>query len=362
MRPLIPILTLTMLSLLLSGCSDPSSGAGADRPSRGGPPGRGGFSRGPTLVVVEAASRRIIRDHIEAIGTTLANESVTITAQVTDTISVINFEDGQYVEGGEVLVELTSEEETALLAESRANRNDATTQFKRLENLGKDGSVPLSDVDEARSRMNAEEARYQSVLARLDDRLIRAPFSGLLGFRQVSTGTLVTPGTAITTLDDIGIIKLDFSIPEVYLSLVQPNMKLEAASPAFPDSSFDATVRTIGSRVDPVTRAAVVRANIDNTESKLRPGMLMTLRLTTAEREALMVPESAMLQRASQAYVYTINDGVAEMVQIENGTRYRGWVEVLDGLEEGTRVIAEGVIKIRNGSAVTTTPLPDPGS
>ena len=88
----------------------------------------------------------------------------------------------------------------------------------------------------------------------------------------------------------------------------------------------------------------------------------MTLRLTTAEREALMVPESAMLQRASQAYVYTINDGVAEMVQIENGTRYRGWVEVLDGLEEGTRVIAEGVIKIRNGSAVTTTPLPDPAS
>jgi len=351
------LLALVTASLLMSACDSTETAA-----QRGGAPGSGGFSRAPTLVVMEAASRRIIRTEVEAIGTTVANESITLTAQVTDTISVIHFEDGQFVNAGEVLVELTNEEETALLAESRANRDDATTQFKRLENLGIDGSVPMSDVDEARSRMEAEQARYQSVVARLDDRLIRAPFSGLLGFRQVSTGTLLSPGTAITTLDDISVIKLDFSIPEVYLGLVEAGLELEATSSAFADTRFDATVRTVGSRVDPITRAAIVRAHIDNKDRLLRPGMLLTVRLTTAEREALMIPEAALLQRASQAYVYTINDGQAEMLQIENGERYQGWVEVLGGLAEGTPVIAEGVIKIRNGSAVTTTPALAPGS
>jgi len=346
------MLASLLLFLVLSGCDAGNAGAGSGKAgaaqARSGP-----FSRGPTLVVVKPASIRSIKEEVEAIGTTLANESVILTAQVTDTISKVRFEDGDYVEAGEILVELTNEEETALLAESNANREDADTQFRRLENLLRDGSVPISQVDEARSRVAAADARYQSVVARLDDRLIRAPFSGILGFRQVSPGTLVSPGTAITSLDDVSIIKLDFSLPEVYLSLVEPGMHLTAESSAFRDRRFDATVSTIGSRVDPVTRAATIRAHIDNRDLKLRPGMLLTVRLTTAERQALMVPETAMLQRASQSYVYTVKDGRAEMVQIQRGARYDGWVEVLDGVAAGDPVVAEGVIKIRNGSEVS---------
>ena len=357
---------MTRLLRILLGCSAilailAMTGCDDDSRVRSDSPGSSSFTRAPTLVVIEPASIRTIREQVEAIGTTSANESITLTAQVTDTVSVVGFEDGQYVNEGDILVELTNSEETALLAESKANRDDAATQFARLENLGADGSVPLSDVDEARSRLAAEEARYQSVLARLDDRLIRAPFSGLLGFRQISTGTLLSPGTPITTLDDISIIKLDFSIPEVFLALVEEGMELQAMSSAFPDQRFDATVRTIGSRVDPITRSAVVRAHIANPDQRLRPGMLLTVRLTTAERTALMVPEAAMLQRASQAYVYTVNNGLAEMVQIENGVRYDGWVEVLSGLSEGTPVVAEGIIKIREGSAVTTADQPSTG-
>ena len=347
-------LALAFSSLLtVAACDDAGDGQRGAVPGagRGGP---GGFSRGPTLVVAEAATVRPIREQIEAIGTTQANESVIITAKVTDTVSRVNFEDGDFVAAGDVLVELTNEEQRALLAEAEANRDDATTQFRRLENLLTQQSIPESDVDVARARMAAETARYQSVVARLDDRLIRAPFSGLLGFREVSTGTLVTPGTKITSLDDISVIKLDFLIPEVYLSLVAPGMHLNAESPAFPGVEFDATVRTVGSRVDPVTRAATVRAHISNEQRRLLPGMLLTVRLTTAEREALMIPEAAMIQRAAQSYVYTIRDDRAEMLQIQSGTRYGGWVEVLDGLSEGTEVIAEGVIKIRNGSPVTT--------
>ena len=192
------------------------------------------------------------------------------------------------------------------------------------------------------------------MLARLDDRLIRAPFPGRLGFRQVSPGELVTPGSVITTLDDISVIKQDFSIPEVHLNLVREGMHLVAASSAFPGTTFDAEVRTVGSRIDAITRAATVRAYIDNRELILRPGMLLTVHLTTAEREALMVPEMALVQRASQAYVYRIEEGTARLVPVQHGLRRSGWVEIINGLSEGEPVVAEGVIKVRDGAAVTT--------
>jgi len=340
---------IALAGILFTGCAQE-----AEQPGAGATRGPGPGARSPTLVVTEAAQWREILGQIEAIGTTQANESVTITAKVTDTVNKVRFEDGGYVNQGDILVELTNLEETALLAEASANLNDTRTQLQRLENLLRQRTVPVSQVDEARARFAAAEARYQSIVARLADRLIRAPFGGVLGFRQVSEGTLITPGTAITTLDDIAVIKLDFSLPEVYLNLLRPGMTIEATSPAYPGRVLPAEVRTIGSRVDPVTRAATIRAHIDNSELLLRPGMLMTVALTTARRQALMVPEDALIQRSSDVYVYRVDAGVATMQAVRHGARYRGWVEILDGLEAGETVVTEGVIKVRDGSAVRT--------
>lgn len=305
-------------------------------------------------MVATPATVRTIREEVEAIGTTYANESVTLTAKVTDTVSKVRFEDGQLAERGQVLLELTNTEQAALLNESEANVQDAQNQFRRFEKLAADGSVPVSQLDESRARLDAAQARHQSLMARLEDRLIRAPYSGLLGFRQVSDGTLVSPGTPITTLDDISVIKLDFSIPEVHLALVRPGLELVAESSAYPGTHFDATVNTIGSRIDPVTRSATVRAHIDNDDLLLRPGMLMTVRLIASERESLMVPEIALVQRSSQVFVYTIVDGQASMQEVTSGARDQGWVEILSGLEPGEPVITEGVIKMREGAPVTT--------
>ncbi len=344
----VPLRAVGLLGLtlaLLAGCAEDAAG-----PSGRADPG----GRGPTLVVTAAAEPRIIRAEVEAIGTARANESVVITAKVTDTVSKVRFDDGGLVEAGDVLLELTNREETALLAEAKANVDDARTQLQRLENLLAQRTVPVSQVDEARARFAAAEARYQSVVARLADRLIRAPFGGLLGFRQVSEGTLITPGTAITTLDDVSIIKLDFSLPEIYLNLLHPGMELAARSVAYPERTFEATVRTIDSRVDPVTRAATVRAHIDNAEMLLRPGMLLTVRLVTAQREALMVPEDALVQRGDEVFVYTVADGHADIREVRHGDRYRGWVEITDGLGPGELVITEGVIKVRPGAPVRT--------
>lgn len=202
-RVLVGLAVAVSVVVLFAGCAEQSSD--------GSPSGRSA-GRPATLVVAAPAVVRPLADVVEAIGTTRANESVTITAKVTDIIRHIRFDDGAFATRGDVLVELTNEEQTALLAEAEANVADARTQHERLRNLLTQGSVPVSDVDEAQARLAATTARYQALLVRLDDRLIRAPFSGVLGFRQVSAGTLITPGTAITTLDDIATIKLDFSV------------------------------------------------------------------------------------------------------------------------------------------------------
>ncbi len=305
------------------------------------------------LVVTEPARMASLYDAVEALGTARANESLVLTAKVTDTVRRVNFEDGQYVEAGTVLIELTNEEEEALLAEARANLIDAENQQRRLENLSDRGLSAESELDIARSRTAASAARLDTVLARLRDRLILAPFSGVLGFREVSPGTLVTPTTAITTLDDISLIKLDFTVPETYLLIMEPGAAIFASSASWGDRVFEGVVRTVNSRVDPVTRAFVVRAHMANEDSALRPGMLLTVRVVTQERQALVVPESAVLQSGSRTYVYLVGaDDVARQRDIEIASRQFGIVEVGAGIEVGDRVVTEGLIKLRDGAPV----------
>src|SRR6185503_14971242 len=327
--------------------------AGGGRPA-GGPPG--GFGPGggrpqaqAPLVTVGRAHRDSIFDVVEALGTTQANESVTLTAKVTDTVRRVNFEDGDYVEAGAVLIELTNQEEEALLAEARANLDDAESQLRRLQDLSGRGLTSASELDVARSRAGASQARLNSIVARLRDRLIQAPFSGMLGFRQVSPGTLLSPNTPITSIDDISVIKLDFTVPETFLGAMAPGAKIVAKSVSFPDRKFDGTVRTVGSRVDPVTRAITVRAHIDNKDKSLRPGMLLTVEVVTAERAALVVPEGSVFQVQNRAYVYRVDGDTVHQQQIEVGGRRFGVVEVLGGLNEGDPIVIEGIIKLREG-------------
>ena len=245
------ILGLVIVALLAAGGywymnQDDVAGAGGGRP--------GGW--GPVLVVTEPVARQNIFTRIEALGTARANESVTLTASLTDTVRRVNFDDGDYVDAGTVLVELTNEEESAQLAEAQANLDEARRQLRRMEDLDERGIAATSDVDNARSMSEGAAARLNTVVARLEDRLIRAPFSGLLGFREVSQGTLLTPGDPITTIDDVSIIKLDFTVPETVLGLIKPGGKIYAGSASWPDRQFEGAVRAVGSRVDPVTRAA----------------------------------------------------------------------------------------------------------
>jgi membrane fusion protein (multidrug efflux system) len=311
------------------------------------------YARPPVLVNYHQVGLSEYIERIDAIGTLKANESVTLTAQVRETVTRVNFEDGQVVEEGDILLEFTSKEEGALLREARANLLEAEKQLDRVRDLVERGNSTQSRLDAQTRLAGAATAQVAAIAARLEDRLLLAPFAGVLGFRMVSAGTLVEPGSAVTTLDDIDQVKLDFSVPETYLSALKPGLEIEARSAAYSAETFSGTVSTIGSRVDPVSRAVTVRAIIANSDRTLRPGMLVTVELVRRRSQKVMIPEEALIQRQRDKFVYVISDDdTVVQQQVQTGGRRPGAVVITSGLEVGQVIIVEGISRVFPGSKV----------
>lgn len=317
------------------------------------PAGDGGGPGGaPVPVVVAEVVRAPFTDALRAVGSARANESVEITANVSDRIDRIRFEEGEMVERGQLLVEMNAAEARADLAEARANLRDDQRQLKRLEQLVATNSASRAQRDEQQARVEASEARVAALEARLDEREIRAPFAGRLGLRNVSRGARIASGTMITTLDDIQPIKLDFAVPERFLSALEPGARIEARSAAWPDERFTGRVSQISSRVDPVSRAVTIRAELPNESRQLRPGMLLMVDLVRDEREGLMVPEAALSPRGDDQYVFRVSDDQVEEVAVRIGVRRPGVVEIRSGLSAGDDVVVEGGMRLRPGREV----------
>jgi membrane fusion protein (multidrug efflux system) len=174
--------------------------------------------------------------------------------------------------------------------------------------------------------------------------------------RNVSLGGLVNPGGVITTLDDLSVVKLDFAVPEIFLSTLQPGLTVQARSTAYPDESFAGRVASVATRVDPTTRAVTIRALIDNRDGRLRPGMFMTVKLVRQEGQALMLPEQAVVPENDQQFVYVIEDGRAHKREIKIGRRRPGEVEILQGLTADDGVVIDGTLNLRDGIPVRVQP------
>ena len=315
-------------------------------------------------VILSEAGLATVADRVEALGTLRANESVTITATVTETLSAIHFEDGQQVSAGDVLVEMTSREQHARLEEAQARLAEAEQQYERVKSLEATGSASASLLDERRRDLRAARATLAAIESQLADRLIKAPFDGVVGLRNISLGALVEPGDVITTLDDDRSMKLDFPVPSLFLPSLKPGLTIEARSPALGNRSFVGEVSSVASRVDPVTRTVQVRARIDNPERQLRPGLLMQVELLRDPREAVMVPEAAILQRGPEHAVLVVEEEaggemVAQRREIRVGLRRPGEAEVLSGLTAGERVITHGADKARPGQPVQVLAVDD---
>lgn len=292
-------------------------------------------------------------DTIEAVGTTKARESVTLTAKITETVRKVNFEDGQRVDAGDVLIELTSGQQVAALAEAQATYKDAERLMERNNDLVRLGTVSKQVADTARATNDSNKARVALLRAQLSDRVVTAPFSGVLGLRQVSVGALVSPGTVITTLDDIDTIKLDFSLAERYFAKLSKGLQLTATTVAYPGRKFSGTVLSVDSRVDPVTRSVLVRAELPNTDHALRAGMLMTVNVLQPSREVLAIPEIAVEQVGLGSFVYVVGTGnKVSRDEVTLAERQDGQVEITRGIEAGTRIVVDGTVKLRDGSTI----------
>lgn len=330
---------------------DPAAAGGP----QGGPPpaASGGFSSRAVGVVAVPVRSEQIAFEIEALGTAHANESVDITAKVVNQVTAVRFAEGQQVRKGDVLVELDASQVRADLAAAEAALAESRSQFDRSRELYDTKVLSDSQIEQIEATYKANEARVASARARVNDTVVRAPFSGRVGLRRVSVGSLISPGTVITTLDDTGTIKLDFTIPETFLSVVKPGLAITARSVAYPDSQFDGQVSSIDSRVDPATRSVTARALVPNPAGLLKPGMFLTVRLSRGAVDALLIPEQALVPEGGQMFVFVVRDGLAEKRKVQIGQRRVGDVQVVEGLASGDLVVTEGTQKLRDGAAVT---------
>lgn len=303
-------------------------------------------------MVIATAEVRPLGVQIEAVGTARANESVEVTSKTTNTVVAIRFKEGDFVRRGQVLVEFDSAEARAELEEAQAALAESQNQYKRSQDLFTRQALSVSQLEQIEAMLKANRARVSAAKARLDDTVIRASFDGRTGFRRVSVGSLVNPGTVITTLDDASIIKLDFTVAETYIYVLERGLGISARTAGLPDREFEGKVSTIGSRVDPVTRSIVVRAEIPNEDGLLKPGMFMTVTLHGKPEPTLLVPEAAIVPEHGKTFVFVVRDGVVERREVRTGKRRPGEVEIVTGLREHEQVVIEGTQNVREGSRV----------
>lgn len=303
-------------------------------------------------VITTVVRTERLASQLNALGTARANEAVEVTSKTSNIVTAVRFRDGERVRKGQVLVELDSAQARADLAGAEAAAAESASQVKRSKELLSTQALSAAQFDQLEAAMKSNEARVAAARSRLSDTVIRAPFDGRVGLRRVSVGSLVNPGTVITTLDDITVIKVDFAVPENFLASLRTGLSVSATSAAFPGRRFDGTVASVDSRVDPVTRSITVRAIVPNADHALKPGMFLSVRLARDERNALMVPEAALVPEQSRQFLYVVEDGRAHRREVRIGRREPGKVEVLSGLESGETVIVEGTQKVREGGAV----------
>lgn len=308
--------------------------------------GRGGPRT--VFVVSQPAEEREFSDIIEALGTAKARESVVLVSPVSDTVTSVRFEDGQIAKKGDLLVELENQEETAQFQEAEANLSEATKQFSRVKNLVENGNASNASLDAERRKVEEARFRLAAAQARLSDRLIKAPFDGLLGLRQVSEGTFLSTNTTITTIDSIDLIRLDFYVPERFIATLMPGQEVEATVEAYPVRVFKGQVKTVDSRVDPVTRSVLIRAEVMNEDHALRPGLLMTVDVISSSRTAVSVPEEAVIPTAGKNYVFVVVGDEAERREVTLGLRRPGYVEVKAGVAAGERIVVQGAFRLGN--------------
>ena len=352
------VLMVAALVLRMAFADDGKGGAG--------PGGRGGAGARGQNVSEAIAAPREFSDRIRVLGVARGRRSVNITSSTSELITRVMFTDGQRVAAGTPLVQLQAREEDANIADTRAQVARAQTMYERYQTLHERGFASAAMLEQYETELESARASLAAAQARAGDRTIRAPFAGVLGLSTVTAGTLVNPGAVIATLDDIDVVRVDFPIPERYLSVLRTGTPITATIDAYGDEVFSGRIALIDTRVNETTRSITARAEIANPGARIRPGMAVRVAVQQGVRNSLAVPEAAVQYEGDGAFVYRIANGergaTAQRVTVQTGAVEGGFVEILNGLSNGDHIVGSGLNRIQPNAPVRVGNGQQPGA
>ncbi|MCL7931280.1 efflux RND transporter periplasmic adaptor subunit [Halomonas llamarensis] len=312
----------------------------------------------PTLISATKARKASWTPAIKAVGSIEAVNGIEVANEVPGVIEEINFDSGDTVEQGDVLIRLDSEIDQAALRTRRAEAQLAEQDFQRIANLLEKRAVSQSQYDEAKANLDAARARVNEAEAQLNKKIIRAPFDGTLGIRMVDQGEYVPTGTPIVEINMLDPIYADYTLSEQDLPKVETDYPVGVTVAAVPDEAFEGKVSAINTSVNPETRTVRIRATLDNSENRLRPGMFATIQTRQPEdNEVVTVQRTAISYNTYGDFVFVVEDDdsgnlVVSRRTITTGDTRDTQAAVLSGLKAGETVVSKGLLRLRDGQKV----------
>ncbi|MEO0466402.1 MAG: efflux RND transporter periplasmic adaptor subunit [Pseudomonadota bacterium] len=307
-----------------------------------------------TKVIVQPVSFKADTSRVQAVGTARAKASAEIFPEVNGEVVAVNFTAGTPVEAGQILIRLEARAEELAVRRSEVAVRDAEQLLDRYDRIDVPGAISESQIDTARTALEAAKIDLDLARNSLADRTVRAPFSGYTGLSNIDPGARVTPQTQVTRLDDRSELFIDFAAPEQVFGGIRAGDFLKMEPFSAPGQMIDAEVQAIDSGIDPTTRAFTIRSKVDNLDDTLRPGMSFRVNFDLPGVVYPSVPETSILWGGDGAYVWTVLDSVASQTAVDVVARHQGQVLVRGDLDETSQIIVEGVQKVRPGSRVQT--------
>jgi membrane fusion protein, multidrug efflux system len=294
-----------------------------------------------------------VAEEVEALGTLAADESVVIAPEIAGRVVSLGFKEGERVAKDQPLVMLDTAILDAELKQAQADLSLARDTYDRNRSLVQRGAGTQVALEQATAQLASQEARLQLAQAKLAFATIKAPFSGVVGLRSVGIGDFVSIGKPLITLTNIDPIKVDFRVPEIYLTQLKVGQPIQLKVDAVPDRPFTGKIFAIDPVVDVNGRAVKLRATIPNTDLVLKPGLFARVTIMVDKREnALVIPETAVVPDGLTKTVFIVENGKAKRLPVELGKRLTGKVEVVKGLKAGMQIVTAGQMRLREGSTV----------
>ena len=308
----------------------------------------------PVSIEITTVQSGLLRDIAGFSGQLSAENSVVVKAEDDGIVAEVFFEEGQVVAAGDPLFRLRNGEQVARLREAKANLDLARGVFERTHKLLRQDAVSQAKRDEAAASLAVAKARVELAGVELDRTVIRAPFDGVLGMRQVAPGSRVDETTALVEIDSVDRLQVTFAIAEVGVLFARVGTPVELTVAPYPGELFPGEVFFVSPTLDSSTRRLIVKAWVENTDRRLRAGLFARIHMEVDAREnAIMVPEAAVVFDRRGTYVWRVGDDmVVSKVPVETGLRRDGEVEVRSGLQSGDRLVTAGTHKVDEGDKV----------